>query len=45
MPVVLLDEAARETWLNGPLEAALELQRPAPALRIVATGQKQDGGT
>jgi putative SOS response-associated peptidase YedK len=45
MPVLLLDEAARETWLTGSLEAALALQRPAPddALRIVATGSKKDG--
>ena len=44
MPVLLLDEAARETWLHGSAEAALALQRPAPedALRIVARGEKQD---
>jgi len=45
MPVLLLDEAARETWLSGSIEAALALQRPArkDAVRIVATGQKEDG--
>jgi putative SOS response-associated peptidase YedK len=45
MPVILLDDAARETWLTGSLEAALALQRSAPdnALRIVATGSKKDG--
>jgi putative SOS response-associated peptidase YedK len=45
MPVLLLDEAARETWLTESLEAALALQRPAAndAVRIVATGAKQDG--
>jgi putative SOS response-associated peptidase YedK len=45
MPVLLLTEADRETWLMGPPEAALALQRPAPddMLRVVATGQKQDG--
>ena len=45
MPVLLLNEAARETWLAGSAAAALALQRPAAngALRIVATGQKQDG--
>jgi putative SOS response-associated peptidase YedK len=45
MPVRLLNERDRETWLTGPLDAALALQRPAPddALRIIATGQKQDG--
>jgi putative SOS response-associated peptidase YedK len=47
MPVLLLDEAARETWLTGAVDAALALQRPAPhgALRIVATGQKADPDT
>ena len=45
MPVLLLDEAARETWLKGSLDEALQLQRPASvdALQIVATGAKQDG--
>ncbi|MES2294332.1 MAG: SOS response-associated peptidase family protein [Pseudomonadota bacterium] len=45
MPVLLLDEAARETWLTGPIEEALALQKPAPdnAVGIVATGPKQDG--
>jgi len=45
MPVLLLEEASRETWLTGSLEDALALQRPAPedALRVVATGEKQDG--
>jgi putative SOS response-associated peptidase YedK len=44
MPVLLLTEADRETWLTGPLEDALALQRPARniALKVVATGQKQD---
>ena len=44
-PVLLLDEAARETWMNAPIEEALFLQRPPPAgaLRIVATDTKQDG--
>lgn len=43
-PVLLLDEAARGTWMNAPLELALELQRPPPAgaLRVVATDTKQD---
>jgi putative SOS response-associated peptidase YedK len=36
MPVILADEAARETWINESMEEALALQRPAPddALRI-----------
>lgn len=44
MPVLLLDEAARETWLNGTVDEALKLHRPAPdgTLRIVRTGEKQD---
>ena len=44
MPVLLLNEAARETWLTGPLESALALQRPAAndALRVVATGGKSE---
>jgi putative SOS response-associated peptidase YedK len=43
-PVILLDEAARETWMNAPWEIARELQKrpPAGALRIVATGRKED---
>ena len=45
MPVLILDQAARETWLNGSIEEALALQRPAldSAVRIVATGEKFDG--
>jgi putative SOS response-associated peptidase YedK len=44
MPVLLLDREARETWLEGSVEAALALQGPAPdgTLKIVATGKKQD---
>ena len=44
MPVILLDDAARETWLTGSLEAALALQRSSPdgALRIVASGDRID---
>jgi len=44
MPVLLLTEADRETWLNGSVDAALALQRPAAddVLRIVATGGKTD---
>jgi putative SOS response-associated peptidase YedK len=47
MPVVLLDETERETWLSGSIEDALALQRPAAeaALRIVAVDTKQDAGT
>ena len=44
MPVLLLTEADRETWLTGSPEAALALQRPAPdqVLRVVAKGAKED---
>jgi putative SOS response-associated peptidase YedK len=47
MPVLLLTEAARETWLTGSLEDALALQRPAQdsAVKVVATGEKQDPAT
>ena len=44
MPVLLLDEAARETWMNGTVDEALKLQRPVPdgTLKIVAIGPKED---
>ena len=44
MPVLLLNEDDRETWLNAPMNAALALQRPAPdgTLKVVATGRKDD---
>jgi putative SOS response-associated peptidase YedK len=43
-PVLLLDEEARETWMNAPWEIAREMQKPptAGALRIVATDTKED---
>jgi putative SOS response-associated peptidase YedK len=45
MPVILDSEEAREMWMKGSAKEALALQRPAAddALRVVATGQKQDG--
>jgi putative SOS response-associated peptidase YedK len=47
IPVLLLDQAARETWLNGSLKQALALLGPAPdgdlRVRVVAMGKKQDG--
>ena len=45
MPVLLLTEEDRETWLRGSFAQVLALQRPAPdsAIRVVATGEKQDG--
>ena len=44
MPVLLLTDEDRETWLNGPVEKALELHRPAAdgTLKIVRTGEKED---
>jgi putative SOS response-associated peptidase YedK len=32
-PVLLLEEEARETWMNAPWEIARELQRPPPGER------------
>jgi putative SOS response-associated peptidase YedK len=44
MPVILTSPDEIETWLTAPAEEAVQLQRPLPggALRIVATGEKQD---
>jgi len=46
MPVLLMDEAQRQQWMNAPMEEALLLQRPAAndAVRVVATGSKEDLG-
>ena len=45
MPVLLLNEADRETWLEGSVETALGLQRSAAneAVHVVATANKSDG--
>jgi putative SOS response-associated peptidase YedK len=45
MPVIFTDSAQIEKWLTTPLPDALALQRPLPdgALKIVATGAKEDG--
>jgi putative SOS response-associated peptidase YedK len=45
MPVILTSEQAVEQWLTLPVKEALALQKPLPdgALRIVATGEKEDG--
>jgi hypothetical protein len=44
MPVCLLTEAERETWMQGSIDDALALQRPAKdgALRVVARGARED---
>jgi putative SOS response-associated peptidase YedK len=46
MPVILTTPGECDTWLSAPTEIALQLQRPLPddALRIVARGERQDGG-
>jgi hypothetical protein len=45
MPVILTSTEAVEQWLTLPVKDALALQKPLPdgALRIVATGEKEDG--
>jgi putative SOS response-associated peptidase YedK len=44
MPVLLLNQKERETWLKAPMNEALALQRPAQngSLKIVSTGLKTD---
>lgn len=45
MPVMLTTPEEFETWLSAPAEQALALQRPlaSEALRVVATGKREDG--
>ena len=45
MPVILTTPAEVDLWLLADASKALELQRPLPddALRIVASGEKEDG--
>jgi putative SOS response-associated peptidase YedK len=45
MPVILTTPDEIALWLEGATDDAIALQRPLPddALRIVATGQKEDG--
>jgi putative SOS response-associated peptidase YedK len=44
MPVILTTPAEFDRWLQADTAEALGLQRPLPdgALRIVATGEKED---
>jgi putative SOS response-associated peptidase YedK len=44
MPVILTTAAEVDLWLAADAPKALELQRPLPddALRIVASGEKED---
>ena len=43
-PVLLLEQDARERWMNAPWEIARELQKPPPpgALRVVKRDAKED---
>jgi len=45
MPVILTTLAEIDLWLLADASEAVELQRPLPddALRIVASGEKEDG--
>jgi putative SOS response-associated peptidase YedK len=45
MPVILTAPAEVDLWLLADAPKALELQRPPPddALRVVASGEKEDG--
>jgi putative SOS response-associated peptidase YedK len=47
MPAILTTDAEVETWMTGPVEEALNLQRPLPdgTLAIVARGATEDGST
>lgn len=44
MPVILADPATWDIWLNGSIEEALKLQRPAPVdvIKIVARGTDKE---
>jgi putative SOS response-associated peptidase YedK len=45
MPIILTTPEVVDLWLLADAPKALELQRPLPddALRIIASGEKEDG--
>ena len=45
MPVLLTDREARETWLDGSEEEALQGPAPDGTLEVVAAGKRKDGRT